>query len=475
MKKYILILALFVSVMLLHAEITLPALIANNMVLQQKSEVKLWGTANANKTVTVKMSWSNKSYKTLSDSNGSWLLKVQTPSAGGPFTITFSDGQKKTISNVMLGEVWLCSGQSNMEMPVKGYNAQPVDYSLETINQSENSTPIRLFKIDKIKSITPLNNLPGDWQLNNPSSVKDFSAIAYFYALYLQSVLKVPVGIITAAWGGVGIESFMDSISLSQFQKVNTPKQNTSKFTYPMNCELYNAMIFPLRNVTIKGVIWYQGETNAEQSALYRKKFPAMVAKWRNIWKLGDFPFYFAQIAPWKYKAVNGTAAARMREVQQYLAEDVPNAGIVPTIDTGDSLIIHPAAKKLIAERFAHLSLARTYNIKGIEYQAPLFKSMTVNNDTVVLDFKNAELGFHTNSKKIQSFEIAGSDSIFKPARAMITDKATKIRLTEPSIKTPIAVRYAFKNFAPASLFNNLGYPLMPFRTDDWKEKKEMK
>lgn len=454
--------------MQLIAEITLPALLANNMVLQQNAEVKFWGTASPNKIVTVKVSWSKKKYKTISGSDGTWLLKVQTQSAGGPFLISFSDGQEKTISNVMLGEVWLCAGQSNMEMPVKGYNSQPVDFSLDAINKAEPSTPIRLFRIEKNKSITPLDTLSGVWQLNNHSTVKDFSAIGYFYALYLQSVLKVPVGIISAAWGGVNIETFMDSLSLSKFQKVNTPTKNTAKLSSPKHCELYNAMIFPLKNVTIKGVLWYQGESNVWQSDLYRKELPAMVANWRKIFDVGEFPFYFAQIAPWKYNDVSGTIAARMREVQHCLSDAIPNTGMIPTLDTGDSLIIHPAAKKLVAERFAHLALAKTYNLKGVEYEAPELNKIIIVNDTVVLEFRNSELGLHSNSKIIQGFEIAGSDSIFKPARATLANKSTNIRLTEPTIKKPIAARYAFRNYSPATVYNNFGYPLLPFRTDYW-------
>lgn len=458
-----------VGLMQLFAVINLPNIIGNNMVLQQNSEVKLWGIANEKSIVTVKVSWSNKTYKTLSDSDGNWMLKVQTSIAGGPYEISFSDGQKKTISNVMLGEVWLCAGQSNMEMPVKGYNAQPVDFSLDAINKADSTLPIRLFKIEKTKSVKPTTGLADNWQLNNPISVKEFSATGYFYAFYLQSVLKLPVGIISAAWGGVNIETFMDSLSLSKFQKVNTPKQNTVKLTKPLHCELYNAMIFPLKNVIIKGVIWYQGESNVWQWDLYKKQFPAMVANWRNTFDAGEFPFYFAQIAPWKYNALNGQTAALLREVQHFLAESVPNAGMVPTIDTGDSLIIHPAAKKLIAERFAHLALAKTYHVKGIEYQAPTFKTMTIAKDTVVLDFNNAELGLHANSNLIESFEIAGSDSIFKLAKAVIVDKSTNIKLTETTIKNPIAARYAFRNYTPASIFNNFGYPLLPFRSDNWK------
>jgi len=470
MKKYILLFALCIGAMQLFAEITLPAIIANNMVLQQKAEVKLWGTAKANKTITVQVSWNNKTYKTISDTNGNWLLNVQTPSAGGPYTISFSDGQKKTISNVMLGEVWLCAGQSNMEMPVKGYQGQPVSESQNTINKADASIPIRLFKVERNKSIHPTNEIKAVWHENNPESVKEFSAIAYYYASYIQSVLKVPIGIITSAWGGASIEAFMDSVTLSQFQKVNTQSKNTDILSYPKHCELYNGMIFPLRNITIKGVLWYQGETNAAQYNLYREQFPAMVSQWRKLWNVGDFPFYFAQIAPWKYKGVQATESARFREVQQLLSHEVPNSGMAPTVDTGDSLIIHPAAKKLIAERFACLALAKSYERKGLDFQAPTYKSMEIIKDTIQLNFNFAEDGIYSITKQIPGFEIAGSDKVFKPAKVELV-KSRRIRLSESTISNPVAARYAFKNYSPVSLFSNLGLPLMPFRTDNWEEK----
>lgn len=471
MKKIVLLILMFcVSHFQATAEIRLPALIGDNMVLQQKTDVKLWGRANPNKKILIHTSWNKKMYSTLADINGEWLLSVKTPVAGGPYTITFSDGvEKKTISNVLIGEVWLCSGQSNMEMPISGYAGQPVTGAQNVISNADPNTPIRLFKVEKNKSITPTEKIIATWNENTPQAVKEFSATAYFYALHIQSILKVPVGIISAAWGGAGIESFMDSTSISTIQKVNIPASNTEKLTPPKHCELYNGMIYPLHNFTIKGVLWYQGEANASKFKLYKKQFPAMVAQWRKLWEQGNFPFYYAQIAPWKYDGVNAATSALQREVQQECLDIIPNSGMVATVDTGDSVCIHPPMKKLIAERFAYLALNKTYGREGIEYHAPEFKSMTILNDTVVLEFNYAKYGFHSKTKQISGFEIAGSDSIFKPARAILTDKATKIKLLEATIPNPVAVRYAFKNYTPVSLFNNFEFPLIPFRTDNWE------
>jgi sialate O-acetylesterase len=468
-KRFCIIFLLLSTVIQVDAEISLPAVIANNMVLQQQTEVKLWGKAGSNKKISVRTSWNGKMYSVISNSVGNWILTVKTPKAGGPYSISFSDGKEQIISNIMIGEVWFCSGQSNMEMPMKGYAGQPVTGAQNAIAKADISIPIRLLKVEKNKSITALQDVTGTWNENSPQAVKEFSATAYYYALYLQSVLKVPVGIITSTWGGASIESFMDSTTLSHFQQVNTPAKNTEKLAPPKHCELYNGMIYPLRNFAIKGVLWYQGEANAGKYKLYEKQFPAMVEQWRKMWGQGDFAFYYAQIAPWKYSGVKHSEAARQREVQQKCMTVIPNSGMVTTVDTGDSVVIHPAMKQLIAERFAFFALNKTYGREGIEYRAPEYKSMTINKDTVVLDFKFAEDGLHSNNKQIPGFEMAGSDSIFKPARAILTNKATKIKLLEATISNPIAVRYAFRNYLPISLFSNLGFPLMPFRTDDWE------
>lgn len=471
MNKYILIIYFFFAGMIpLYAEIHLPALIGDNMVLQQQINVNLWGTATPGKQIKIHASWSTKQYNVKSDSQGNWILSVKTPQAGGPYTISFFDGKEKKISNVMIGEVWLCSGQSNMEMPLKGYSGQPVNDAQNTISKATPEVPIRFFNVAKNTSLTPIENIDGCWQDNRSENVKNFSATAYFYAQFLQSVLNVPVGIISSSWGGSSIEAWMDSTELSKLITLNLSNEGNLSPVFQRHSQLYNAMIYPLRNFTIKGVLWYQAEANVHRHALYEKQFPAMVAQWRKLWRLGEFPFYYAQIAPWKYNGVYATASARMREVQQRLLSVIRNSGMIVTLDVGDSLVIHSPMKKLIGERFAYLALNKTYNYKGIEYRAPQFKSMVVKHDTIVLDFDYATEGLHSSTNHILGFEIAGSDSIFKPAHALLTDKATRIQLFESTIFHPVAVRYAFKNYSPTSLFSNMGFPLTSFRTDNWDD-----
>lgn len=473
MKIKLIVFSLFLlGFFTIHAEIHLPALLANNMVLQQQTKVKLWGKATINKEIRIKTSWNNQVIKTKSDESGNWMANANTPKAGGPFTISFSDGSPKEIKNVMIGEVWLCSGQSNMEMPLKGYNAgQLVANAQNTIAQADPDIPIRFITVEKKNSLKPLDDINSVWCENSPTYVKNLSATAYYYALFLHSVLKVPIGIISSSWGGSSIQAWMDSASLSNTRKVVLNNNDAKIVASHRHCQLYNGMIYPLHNFVIKGVLWYQGEANVPEVEMYKKEFPAMVFQWRKSWGLGDFPFYFAQIAPWKYEGVSRTESARFREMQQTLKSIVPNSDMVVTVDTGDSLNIHPTMKKLIGERFAYMSLNKTYGRDGIEYRAPEYKSMTIKNDTIVLSFDFVPDGFYSTTKPIPAFEIAGRDKVFKTAKVMFAKKATVIMLTEPTIQNPVAVRYAFRNYMPVSLFNNLGFPLTPFRTDDWSEK----
>lgn len=438
------------------------------MVLQQQSTVKLWGSASKNKLIYVSPSWSNKIFSVKSDESGRWLVSIKTPKAGGPYSISFNDGKELKISNVLIGEVWLCSGQSNMEMPVKGYPGQPINDAQNTIVQADPLIPIRMFKLEKQKSITPIDSCKGKWGENTPQSVKEFSATGYFFAKHLQSVLKVPVGVICAAWGGANIESYMDSLTLSFFSKVNTPKKNTLIDKHPVNCELYNGMIYPLRQITIKGVLWYQGEANAHASSLYKKEFPAMVSQWRKLWGQGEFPFYYAQIAAWRYSKIDSVESAMQREVQTNAQKVIPNSGMIVTYDTGDPNIIHPKMKKEAGERFAYWALAKTYGREGIEYRSPQYKSMSISNDTISIQLDFAEDGLNSSSAESRGFEIAGSDRKFKPAKVVLRNKGRELLLTEPTIKNPVAVRYGFKNYMPVSMYSNLGFPLCPFRTDDW-------
>lgn len=471
MKKFLLTFCfLLTGVCAVDAEIHLPALISDHMVLQQQAEVKLWGNSNAGKQVRIKISWNQNVIITKADKNGRWSGTVKTPLAGGPYTITFSDGKEKTISDVMIGEVWLCSGQSNMEMPMKGYQGQPVYDAQNTIVKAKPDIPVRLFRVERNKSVMPLQNVEGVWNTNHSQAVKEFSAVAYFFADYIQSVLNVPVGIISTSWGGSPIEAWMDSTTLAHYIKVNTGVTTSELSAPPRHCELFNAMLYPLMNYRIKGMLWYQGEANVYNPELYARLLPAMVGYWRDCCKYGFFPFYYAQIAPWKYNGVNNKESARFREMQQQLTKIIPVSGMIVTADTGDSIVIHSPQKKLIAERFAYLALNETYGRKGIEYMAPQFKSMEIQNDTIVLSFGYVNEGFHSIEKQIKGFEVAGEDRIFRPARGMFIDKSRKIQLTNPLISKPVAVRYAFRNYSCMYIYNNFGFPLIPFRTDHWTE-----
>lgn len=461
---------LIINIISIFPKIKLPAIISSNMVLQQSTTVKLWGQANLNSVVSIKPSWLSKTLNVKSDNDGNWIVNLQTPKAGGPYEITFSDNEVVTIDNVLIGEVWLCSGQSNMQMPMKGFNGQPVEDAQTTIAQSKPEIPIRFYKVEKANSLVKNADTKGSWKANEPQNVQMFSAVAYYFAQSLQSALNVPIGIISTSWGGSNIEAWMDSITLSKSLNVKLTDENNPAPVFQRHCQLFNAMIYPLKNYKINGVVWYQGEANVYGYKLYENLMPDMVNQWRKLWNIGDFPFYYAQIAPWKYNGVNEITSVLMCETQQKLTEKIPNSGMVLTIDTGDSIIIHPARKKVIGERFAYLALAKTYNKKGIEYKFPEYKSMKIVQDTVFVEFNYAELGLHSYNKNIGGFEISGSDKKFQTATAVLTQEATVLKVYSPNVTNPIALRYAFRNVPKISLFNNFDQPLAPFRTDNWEE-----
>ena len=471
MKKISLSLFIFLLLNLtLNAEIKLPAVFSDNMVLQQKSIVKLWGKSIENKQITITASWLNMPINVLSDANGNWKTTIKTPKAGGPYSLSFSDGTNFTLNNVMIGEVWFCAGQSNMQMTLKGYDGQPVNESQQTIANANAQVPIRIFKVERRKSIVPQDSISGIWKINTPENVSNTSAVAYFFAQRLQSALKVPVGIIISSWGGTEIQAFMDSLTLSKFEKVNTPSKNTAINEYPVHCELYNGMIYPLRDFSIKGFLWYQGEANAFDPAGYKLAFPAMVSQWRGIWHDDKLPFYFTQIAPYKYNGIDKRRTAYFKEMQQGLMTSVPNSGMVVTADVGDSAQIHPPMKKEIGLRLSKWVLARTYNFNNVHFRSPEFKSLKIKNGAVIIDFDNEEKGLHSTTSQIEGFEIAGSDRVFKKATAELIRNGKMIRVSESTVQKPVAVRYCFKNYSKVTLYNSSENPLTLFRTDNWEE-----
>lgn len=468
--------AVFLTAMPLFAEIKLPAIFGSNMVLQRETDVAIWGTADTNATVTVITSWNDKKYKTKADSNGRFKLKVSTPKAGGPYNVTISDGKSLTLENVLIGEVWLCSGQSNMQMPMKGYNNQPVLGAIDAVLSSTNPN-LRLFNVGMSASPTPNDDFKGKWDMANPETTHGFSATAYFFGRFLQKNLDVPVGLITSSWGGTAIQPWMNDEACKEFEFYKSIKRDTPLPKLPaprMPTSLFNAMINPMVGYGIRGVIWYQGESNKWEPEGYQRMLPAMIKGWRAKWEQGDFPFYYAQVAPHGKNEVlpNG---GFLREAQLKASTAVPNVGMASTMDIGEQNVIHPAHKEEIGKRLAYLALYQTYDSKGINPFSPTYQGVTFNKDTATLTFDNAPYGFTSYGKDLSLFEMAGDDKVFYPAKATIIRKGTEnlIIVKSESVPQPVAVRYAFKNFVVGDLFGANGIPVSSFRTDDWVRDKQ--
>jgi sialate O-acetylesterase len=446
------------------ARVVLPSIFSDNMVLQQKDQVNIWGKAAVHKTVSITTSWNKKKYSVHSDKQGNWKTKISTPSAGGPYTITFSDGESLTLQNILIGEVWVCSGQSNMEMPVEGFKNQPILHSNDILMEADNPQ-IRLFRLERAASTTPLKDCKtSSWQESNPETVKKFSALGYQYAKLLQGRLKVPVGIIGTYWGGTMVEAWMSENSLQAFPQIRVPKDTagTGKNTPAV---LFNAMINPLVGYGIKGVIWYQGEQNRVNPGIYDQLLPAMVKEWRTLWKQGEWPFYYVQIAPYRYNDKLGPAAP-VREAQLKAMNQIPNSGMVVTMDVGEEKLIHPSDKTTISKRLAYWALSNTYGRKGLAYASPVYQSMKITGDTVTIRFDHAANGLTSFGKELSAFEIAANDQVFYPATAKITGEGIRVYSTQ--VKGPVAVRYAYKDWVVGDLFNIEGLPVAPFRTDNW-------
>ena len=458
---------LFFFIIDIKAEIKLPAIFGDNMVLQQQTDAAIWGKASPNKRVSVTTSWNRKSYSTTADNEGKWKLKVATPVAGGPYQITISDGKMLKLNNVLIGEVWVCSGQSNMQMTLLGYKNQPILGANKAIATSKNEN-IRLFTVKRERSLEPMDDFTGDWKLCEPQNVADFSAAAYFFGKMINEALDVPVGLICSSWGGTRIEPWMSEEKLKQFDWVELPGDDLKEAQHQTPTSLYNKMIHPMVGYALRGGLWYQGEANRNEPKEYEKLMPGLVENWREVWDIGDFSFYYAQIAPYFY-GKDALNSAFIREAQLKASTAIPNMGMVSLMDVGEEFCIHPADKEVVGERLAYLALANTYGIKGFEWSGPVLKEMTVDGSIAKLTFDHATHGLTSYGKELEHFEIAGENQRFFPAKAFITGEG--INVYSPSVGKPVAVRYAFKDFVVGDLFNTEGLPASSFRTDDWEIK----
>lgn len=457
------------------ARIRLPYFFSDGMVLQRESKPAIWGWTDSKNSVTITTSWDKKKYTVKPDTKGSWKTFLTTTKAGGPYTITISDGSAVTIKDVLMGDVWMCSGQSNMEMPMKGFKDQPICHSNDFIYASDNND-IRLFNIPRSVQSSPKDTSKNySWKIANPRDVANFSATGYFFGKFLYDKLKVPIGLINVSFGGSPVEAFMDAASLKKYD-FKIPQPGDEKLTNQSPTVLYNGMVHPLVGYGIKGAIWYQGETNATRAKQYEALFPDFVNMLREKFGYGNFPFYYVQIAPFDYNrnkkpGDNLTNSAFLRDAQRKALDKIPNSGMAVTMDIGDAVYIHPRDKKTVGKRLALLALSKTYSYEGFMAESPLPESVSYRNDTAIIKFKNAPNGLTSYGKPLNNFEIAGADKKFYPANAKIVYGS--IEASAPEVKKPVAVRYAFKDFVDGDLFNTEGFPASSFRTDDWEEHKK--
>jgi sialate O-acetylesterase len=641
MKKNCLLIVI-VSFFSLHssAQIKLPDIISDSMVLQQSSDAPIWGWASAGEKIEVNGSWSkNSAVQTTANKDGKWIVKIKAPVAGGPYDLTIKGNQTTTLHGILIGEVWICSGQSNMEMPVEGWGeTTPINNSAQEIANA-NYPGIRLFIAEKKVAFSPQENVKGKWVSCNPASAAQFSATGYFFGRELYNHLHVPVGLMDVTWGGTIAEAWTSEASLRTMGDFNdglnaidamkenaqqlkiTDKQNEAAwnkavaesnngfataiidtswhimqlptlwentgykdldgivwfkkeidvpatwagkelkldlgpiddmdvtyfngkaidstvkdnswaadrhYTIPADIVkagkniiavkvtdnsggggiygkkeqlklylaaddinnsidlsgdwvfkiaaikpkpafsndpnqpsvLYNGMIAPIVPFAIKGAIWYQGEANVGRAKQYETLFPLLISDWRKQWNEGKFPFYFVQIAPFNYGG-DSTEAAALRDAQRRTINTSENTGMAVTMDIGNATNIHPADKQDVGKRLSYWALNKTYNEKNIVYSGPLYKSIEVKNNKIIISFTNTEKGLSSNGKALKDFEVCGADNVWEPASAIID--GDKVVVESAAVSNPVAVRYAWYSYAEGSLFNGEGFPASSF------------
>ena len=465
---------LLLIVQSINAEVKLPAIVSSNMVLQRNTTVVLWGWAEAGENISIEASWLSELLNVEADNEGSWQVEVKTTNSKDPQTITIKSAASDiTLENILFGEVWLCSGQSNMQQPVAGYNGQPTFGFNMAVAHASNPN-LRLFTVDRAGSKNPETDVEKytPWEEASPENVAGFSAVAYFFGQQLQKILDVPVGMIHTSWGGSSVQAWISKEVISTYQEVDLAEVDLSKGTNHIPTALYNAMIHPLIPYTIQGALWYQGESNRLEPQKYTELFPAMVEDWRDRWGIGDFPFYYVQIAPYWYNDFDAFATAEnsafIREAQLQCLDLIPNSGMAVTMDIGDDHCIHPPKKKEVADRLLFNALNQTYGLTTIDYAGPIYQSKEEKEGGILLKFKNAETGVFAYDK-LEGFEIAGADKVFYPADASVSGRMD-ILVKSDKVPEPVAVRYAWSNWIEGTLYDTNLLPASSFRTDDWDD-----
>jgi len=489
-------------------DIKLPAIFGDHMVLQRDAKIPVWGWAGAGEKVTVSLA-QGQAVEATADAQGKWQVELPAMTAGGPYELKVQGSTAITFKDVLVGEVWLCSGQSNMEWTV--YNS--LDPQKEMAAATD--TGIRHIKVPLKIASTPQDNIQATWQVSSPQTVGGFTAAGYFMAKKLHKELGVPIGLINSSWGGTriepwtapvgfeGVEKLRDIETLIQRKQPQHPlyKQGLEAYLstldawsrdarstmaagkavtpappfpaelapFSLNTDptaLYNAMIHPLVGYGMRGAIWYQGESNHSEGSLYTDKMKALIHGWRKIWKQGDFPFYFVQIAPFMYGEENPTVMPVFWEAQFAAAKQIANTGIVTTTDIGDIHDIHPKNKQEVGRRLALLALKYTYGKQDVVAVGPVFKSLKTEGNNLRVTFDHAEGGLKSrDGQPLNWFEIIGADSGYVKAEAKI--EGDSVVLAAPSVIHPTAVRFGWSKIAEPNLANGAGLPAYPFKAGE--------
>ncbi len=491
------------------AEVKLPSVFGSGMVVQREIDVPVWGWAEVDEEVTVR--FRDQAVTTKAGADGTWSVKLKPVAVGDPGTLSVTGSNTITFTDVLVGEVWVCSGQSNMAMALQS----SLDPDLEAA--SAKFPQIRLFQLPPVTADTPQDNVTASWRVCAPENVSSFSAVGFYFGRQLHQTLNVPVGLIQTAWGGTRAEAWTSPAMMAETKELkpiletweaaaSSYDAENAKASYEAALErwtaavkkakeagqqvprrpqmqgeprldrhhpstLFNAMIAPLTPYAIRGAIWYQGESNSGRAYQYRTLMPAMIQSWRDDWGQGDFSFYQVQLADFMEivdQPIN-SAWAELREAQYLATKAIPNVGAACITDIGAVKDIHPKDKQNVGKRLARLALHHDYGMKHIVPQGPTFESMEINGNTCELKFNNhgAALISYYN-EPLTGFQICGEDKQWAWGTAVI--KGNTVQVSHTDIMSPVAVRYNWSNNPQGTLYNAMYLPAYPFRTDDWTE-----
>ena len=495
------------------ADVKLPRIFGDNMVIQRDMPAPIWGWSSANEEITITLSKQDdnvddhSTYTTKADENGNWSATLKATPVGGPYRLEVVDSHSNSVTfeNILFGEVWVCSGQSNMEWPVNASNNREEEIAVA------NYPNIRLFHIPREASGLPEIDVKAQWRPTAPETIRHFSAVAYFFGRHLNRELDVPIGLINTSWGGTRIEPWTPPIGFKSVPALASITEEIADIDHDYRAQLpekideieewiaetkealdkdapihqmpdnvhpltnsgrptalYNSMIHPIVPYAIRGALWYQGESNMNEGAVYHEKMKALINGWREIWDQDDFPFYFVQLAPWNYDGGRGdnTRLPKLWEAQTATLA-LPNTGMVVTTDIGNIRDIHPRNKQDVGLRLALWALAKTYGNKDLVYSGPLYKSMSVEGNSIRIYFDHVGSGLVSrDDADLTWFQIAGEDQEFVDAAAVVDGNTVVV--SSDSVENPVAVRFGWHQIAEPNLMNKEGLPASPFRTDSW-------